>query len=605
MKNLKYHKFLLSVFTFCLVAFPSLAQDRIYSISLKQHEIETAIRKSLTSYLGKNDYVIKVLIQGERVSEDPKTAPLATKKQIGESLPGFELDDQSALPKITDVVADSYWHIKNMRIDLIMHKEISPSVDTFIRETVPVVAEMNKARGDVFNYIPILPKTIEQAEEEVVQAEVAEGITEPKYYGFTEKELIYLAVLALAILTILFLLWRLTRIRRNIAALEEVIEQEQALEAVEQDMDPVLDLKKEREERFAKEEELLKNAILSEDNKRISQGVITQLLGRNDWVKLLCDEFASNQQAADKLAGFLAILGPNTARKLFYEVLGEEKYLDLEKISEGIVVSPTEEKEILNEIQKILFTQKLVSPEAFSFDPFSFLQELSTGQIEFLVKDEPVKIKAIVLSQLSSEDTAKILSKLAKDERSQAILQLGKIGDLPLELVEKVAYSLADKSKTIPDDHTVGVDGVEMVVDAISDSVPQVRKDLINNLRVSDRQLSDKVENRLFLFDAIPVVPKDVLTEVVRKLPSQDVMIAIADSPVPIQEKVILCFPEKIRRTLVGTVKSQKVSPEEVKEKKKLIIRGMQKMADDKKVDLKKIQADFEKMSGKKPAKSA
>ena len=40
-------------------------------------------------------------------------------------------------------------------------------------------------------------------------------------------------------------------------------------------------------------------------------------------------------------------------------------------------------------------------------------------------------------------------------------------------------------------------------------------------------------------------------------------------------------------------------------EKKKLIIRGMQKMADDKKVDLKKIQADFEKISSQKQAKSA
>jgi len=606
MKNQKNYKILINVFIFCLIAFPAFAQDRIYSITLKQHEIETAIRKSLNSYMEKKDYVVKVRIKGERRSEDPKSAPLRTRKQVGEALPGFELDDQSSLPKITDVVADSYWQIKSMRIDLIMHKEVSPSVDTFIRETVPVVAEMDPARGDVFSYIPILPKTIEEAEEEVVQAEVAEGVKEQEYYGITQKEWIYIVILAVSILITLILFWRLTRVKRNISALEEVIEQEQALEPSEPDLDPVVELKKEREQRLAKEEELLKNAILEEDIERISQEVITQLLGRKDWIALLCEEFGTDKQGADKLAGFVAILGPNTARKLFYDVLGEEKYLELEKLAQGIEVKPAEEKEILNEIQKILFTQKLVSPEAFSFDPFSFIHDLSTGQIDFLVKDEPIKIKAIVLSQLSSEATAKILSKMPKEERNQALLQLGKIGELPLELVEKVAYNLADKAKTVPDDHTVGVDGVDMVVDAISESVPQLRKDLINNLRVSDRQLSDKVENRLFLFESIPVVPKDILTEVVRRLPPQEVMVAIADSPTQIQEKVILCFPEKIRRTLVATVKSQRVTPEEIKEQKKMIIRGMQKMADDKKVDLKKIQADFEKISGQqRPAKSA
>ena len=282
------------------------------------------------------------------------------------------------------------------------------------------------------------------------------------------------------------------------------------------------------------------------------------------------------------------------------DALGKEQYLKLEEIALDIFVKPNEEKELLREIQKVLFTKQLLKPENKTQDPFKFLYELSNDQITFLIKPEPTKIKAIILSRLNSVVTSDIIARLPKEERGQVVVLLGKMQELPGEVLEKVAYNLAAKAQHVPDSEAASFDGVNMVVDVMGDAGPEIRNDIINSLRVSDRKLSTKVENKFFLFDSIPVVPQEILSAVVRKLPTEEVIKAITGTSKQLQEKVILCFPIKIRRTLVASLKSQTPEPDAIRKAKKMIIKEMQLMGEANRVDLRKILSDWEKVSSSK-----
>ena len=44
-----------------------------------------------------------------------------------------------------------------MRVDLVMHKEVSPSVNTYIGEIVPILSGIDYERGDELVFVPILP----------------------------------------------------------------------------------------------------------------------------------------------------------------------------------------------------------------------------------------------------------------------------------------------------------------------------------------------------------------------------------------------------------------------------------------------------------------
>lgn len=594
MKKLKWCSIL---FFLVLVAFTANAQDKIYSLSLKQHEIETTIRKSLKPFLSSEDYVVKVKLVGVQVSG--VTGIMRNRAQAGtdKSLPGFEIEKNTFEPKISDLIGNLHWQIKKMTVDLIMHKQISPSVDRFIRKTVPIVSELEVIRGDKFNFIPILPQSIDQGFDD--ESGLVGGAKTKLYYGASLKEWIFYGIIALLILLALILIWRLSKARITMAALEEVIEDEQNFRH-DPEGDSVLEHKQMVEERSKKQEKLLQDSLYRDENEKIFEELITQLLGRKDWAEQLFDDYCLDKQGVEKISQFIAILGSNIARKLFFDVLGEEKYLEIEKMSDGISLEPSAENSLLKEIRKVIYTKRLVLPEQIHTDPFAFLHDLSNGQIKFMIKEESVKIKSIVLSQLDGKNTAEILTRLPKEERGKIVVQLGNIEDLPLELVEKVAYNMAEKSSTIPDDNTVGFDGIDRLIDVISESNSVVRNDIINNLRTSDRNLSKKVESRLFLFESIPVVPNGILISVVRKLPSEDVIAAIVGSSKILQEKVIMCFPEKVRRTMVSSLKAQKISEETIKKKQKRIVKEIQKLAEDGAVDLRKIQLAWEKARSKK-----
>ena len=609
---------ILSTFLFSLTL---NAEGKIYSISLKQSEIENSIRTSLDPFVSRKDYVIKVRIKGVERTEKVKPRQAKTDQDgLSEDLPGFEPEAKKKVPKLTEIIGDTFWDIENMRIDLIMHKEISLSVDTFIRETVPVIAEMDRGRGDQFKFNPIVPKSLQQEVEEAQQAveaqkaeekaikdaaETIESVTtpfEPRYYGLTGNQWMFVLIALIIIILIIVFLMYSRKMKRNMRILEEELEAEEDNKPQEADLlqESLENLKKARQQRLQKQEEELNNAVFRDENLQLTQKIITELVGRRDWAQALVEEYGSNKQDIEKFTQFIAVLGEKTSRKLFVDALGEEKYLEIEKMSDDVELDVQQERDLLREFQKSLYTKKLLSPEFFGEDPFSFFKDLTAGQIAFLVKDEPLNIKAIALSRLSGEDAASIIERFPKNVRNPLIVQLGQLSDLPLELVDKVAYDLAEKAKNVPDDTTASFDGVDAVIDLLGESNDTIRKEIINNLRTSDRKLSSSVESRFFLFDSIPVVPADVLTEVVRSLNPDDIVGAISHSSKQLKEKVVLCFPEKLRATIISSLKSKKLSEEEVKAKKKLVVFAMQKMAANNRIDLQQIASTWEKQGLRK-----
>ena len=77
------------------------------------------------------------------------------------------------------------------------------------------------------------------------------------------------------------------------------------------------------------------------------------------------------------------------------------------------------------------------------------MEQLTTSQIGFLIKEEPAKIKAFVIVRMESEEAAELLRELPKDERTKVALEMGKLHELPLELVEKIGNNLAEKARSV------------------------------------------------------------------------------------------------------------------------------------------------------------
>ena len=619
-KNMKINKVFLPKVIFTLIIFllPSLlleAQERVKSLSIRQYEIEESIRNGLKYYLEQKDYVLRVKLFG-----DERAISVAN-----ETLPGFgQLNEPSS------TTGSKYWEIKRMRVDLVMHKEVSPSVSTYIGEIVPILSGIDYERGDELIFVPILPSepfpqqsavtSTEELPDAMVKAlpedaiatdeEVIkpEELTDADSENSLEEELFWFRmsdiekILAGMLLILLFLffwvLWKLSKVKK--IALEQTgfpaLMAPQTPQLPNTSQQGFVALPESHEKNAEKNEHQdyrIDDALINDENEKLVQEIVKQLIGRVDWKQELVQEMSRDKQSMDMLTQFIATLGLNSSRKLFSETIPQNTFLDLEKLAEESHPSAEDSNVVLKDIQKFLLTKQLTEPEQNKTNPFAFMDQLTTSQIGFLVKDEPAKIKAFVIARLDSEEAAKIMRDLSKDERTNVALELGKLHELPLELVEKIGYNLAEKARHVPDEGTVGVDGIKFIADVLGDLDNSTRQELISGLRTSDVKLSEDIESHCFIFDSIPEVPKDILLEVVRKLQPEDVITAISGSTSVIKEATIMCFPEKSRAALVSSLKSKTPDSEDIRIARRMFTDAMREMADAGKLDLQEVNTKF------------
>ena len=574
------------------------ASERVKSMNIRQFEIEESIRNGLKYYLEPSDYVLRVKLFG-----DERAASVAN-----EALPGF---GQLGLDQFGK--GEIFWEISRMRVDLVMHKEVSPSVNSYIGEIVPILSGLDYERGDEFVFVPIIPNLPEiqpdlekpngadpetkeesqTAENAIAKIESPEEQQEEKPFWQTlgTFEWILGGILLLLLLLLIWTLFSISRLRAR-----EVETQNQIRDLKET---PTFPVRMAREEKAVQDkmqqdrQDRVQTALVRDENERVLQEIVKNLVGRPDWSRELIQEMTRDKQSMDQLATLIAVMGPEASRSLFRNQMTEQAYMDLEQLAKEAGPNSDDTAEVLKNIRMFLLTKQFLSPEQSFVDPFGFMKSLSSSQISFLLKNEPARIKAIVMARLDTEKAATILQTLSRDERTQVAVELGRMHEMPMELVEKVGFNLAEKARNVPDENSIAVNGVRFVADVLSDSDPVTRQELINGLRVSDQKLSEDVENSCFIFESIPVVPNDVLKEVVRQLPPDDVITAISGATKEIKEAVILCFPEQSRKALISSLKSKTPEKEEVRTARRKFVDSMREMADAERVNLRDVNSAF------------
>ena len=599
-RNNSKHAWLLSSLPLLLILCSTIvsASERVKSMNIRQFEIEESIRNGLKYYLEPSDYVLRVKLFG-----DERAASVAN-----EALPGF---GQLGLDQFGK--GEKFWEISRMRVDLVMHKEVSPSVNSYIGEIVPILSGLDYERGDEFVFVPIIPnlpeiqpdlekpngsdpEAIEEpqtAEKALAKIESPEEQQEEKPFWQTlgTFEWILGGILLLLLLLLIWTLFSISRLRAR-----EVETQNQIRDLKET---PTLPVRMAREEKAVQDkmqqdrQDRVQTALVRDENERVLQEIVKNLVGRPDWSRELIQEMTRDKQSMDQLATLIAVMGPEASRSLFRNQMTEQAYMDLEQLAKEAGPNSDDTAEVLKNIRMFLLTKQFLSPEQSFVDPFGFMKSLSSSQISFLLKNEPARIKATVMARLDTEKAATILQTLSRDERTQVAVELGRMHEMPMELVEKVGFNLAEKARNVPDENSIAVNGVRFVADVLSDSDPVTRQELINGLRVSDQKLSEDVESSCFIFESIPVVPNDVLKEVVRQLPPDDVITAISGATKEIKEAVILCFPEQSRKALISSLKSKTPEKEEVRTARRKFVDSMREMADAERVNLRDVDSAF------------
>ena len=143
--------------------------------------------------------------------------------------------------------------------------------------------------------------------------------------------------------------------------------------------------------------------------------------------------------------------------------------------------------------------------------PFEFLTNLNDEQLIALLDKEETPVIAMILAQLEPDKKMLILNKLEPTLKGEVLIELGSLGDIPLEGIIEVGARLKEKSTYLPRTAEFSRGGAKEIADMLGDMSSKEQERYMQTLQNEDPDLYAAVKMFFLTFDdIIEKFPSDV-----------------------------------------------------------------------------------------------
>ncbi|MBC8214002.1 MAG: hypothetical protein ISR90_06050 [Candidatus Marinimicrobia bacterium] len=159
----------------------------------------------------------------------------------------------------------------------------------------------------------------------------------------------------------------------------------------------------------------------------------------------------TNLKGIDKAAILFSVLGENLSLSLF-KSFSEDQLIKIRIRSKELEPIPSKvKKDVLEEYYFKLMSDKYRNEADTSENLFSFLENLTEEQLSYLLSNEKPRVIALALEQIDETKKLNILNKFDAEKKNRIILEIGNLGDIPLEAVVEVAKDIKKKTAFLPE----------------------------------------------------------------------------------------------------------------------------------------------------------
>ncbi|MDH5545877.1 MAG: hypothetical protein OEZ43_09805 [Gammaproteobacteria bacterium] len=466
--------------------------------------------------------------------------------------------------------------IRKLNAKVMLDEHVSPEQEVFIRNLVIEKADLSFLRGDELRILrskfPAASVLDEPVEEEPKPEEVPEEAAEtPAEEPPTWWEENWQYVLAAGAILALLLLWLFVRRREKAPVNTEpmVVESEASrkLEELIRKMHEKVDTVNENRLGAIKEEIV---SLAVTDQEMVSEQI-------KEWLG------SASEDDKNKSGLLYQMLGEGLYRGLAHPVLTPEKQIAVVgKILEiEEMMSPDEKLALAENVFQAMMQRRYQQQHDLRDEnkPFAFLEKLNDDQILYLLKEEPLKVKALVMSQLSSNRGASLLKRFNIASRSKIAMEISQFAKLPVSAFRDIANRLAKKAVHVPSYENLEVEGIDLLTDMLDHMNSAEETALLKSLQRENPDLYYAIRQVYVSFDDIVQIPTLGLKNVIRELDREVLALALYDADESYRGVIFGTMLERPRAMLQSSIKALGVpEPDAVNDAKRKVSRQARAM---------------------------
>lgn len=289
----------------------------------------------------------------------------------------------------------------------------------------------------------------------------------------------------------------------------------------------------------------------------------------------------------DKAAILFQILGDGLSVTIFKE-LDEAQLRRIRRRAREITRVPWEVKRaILEEFYFGFLTEKFKETSEDSRRPFAFLDKLSDEQVAYLILGESSVVMAMVLAQLSPERQMKIYEQLDRDQRIEALVELGEAEAMNLEAVVAVAGNLEERARYLPKGSKYERGGGEKLAGMLNGMPLDQAELFLERLGQENPELLKEVKRYYLTFDDIFKIPDGVMRDILNAVELDDIAMAMKGVDEATVDRAIGVLPKK-KQAMFEPIEGP-ASKREVDEARQRIMARVRKMQTDGEINVADI----------------
>ncbi len=275
-----------------------------------------------------------------------------------------------------------------------------------------------------------------------------------------------------------------------------------------------------------------------------------------------------------KAAMLLIVLGEQTSAELLQQLAEEEVQKVSREVARITAISTDQAESILNEFHHVLaageyvarggmeYARKLLT-RAFSPDQakrlldrlakalgaeaasFDAIQKADPQQLAKFIHNEHPQTIALVLSHLSANQAASLLTSLPLGLRSDVSLRMASLDQISPEVIHKIAGVIGQKLKALGEFSRESYGGVRAVAEVLNRLDSNSGREILEHIEHHDTNLAETIRHLMFVFEDLLLIDPLGLKEVLGKIDRKVLTIALKGTSEQLRAQVLGCLSQR------------------------------------------------------------
>jgi len=170
--------------------------------------------------------------------------------------------------------------------------------------------------------------------------------------------------------------------------------------------------------------------------------------------------------------------------------------------------------------------------------PFEFMEDGDALQIANFLRDEHPQTIAVVLSHLSAQQAANVLSNLGPEIRRDVAMRIGKMDRISPEILGQIEHGLQIKFSSVLTQNYSISGGPDFLGKVLINVDRATEKAIMEHLEETDEALAEEIRSNMFLFEDIVQLDNHSIQTLLAEVDRRDLAVAMKGTSEELKEAI-------------------------------------------------------------------